>query len=71
MMQSLIENKDAITLVLAAQNKSHLTLTPCDNRDMNHIIKLLKPFKVCGEMLSSESNVTISLIIPLFFLTAL
>ena len=71
MMQSLIENKDAITLVLATQNKSHLTLTPCDNRDMNHIIKLLKPFKVCGEMLSSESNVTISLIIPLFFLTAL
>ena len=36
------------------------------NRDMNHIIKLLKPFKVCGEKLSSESNVTISLIIPLF-----
>ena len=66
MMQSLIDNKDAITLVLAHQNKSHLILTPSDNRDMLLIIKLLKPFKVCGEKLSSESNVTISLIIPLF-----
>ena len=66
MMQSLIDNKVAITLVLADNNKSHLILTPSEIRDINLIIKLLKPFKECGEKLSSESNVTISLIIPLF-----
>ena len=30
------------------------------------IVKLLKPFKECGEELSSENNVTISLIVPHF-----
>ena len=33
---------------------------------MKLIIRLLKPFKECGEKLSSETNVTISLVIPLF-----
>ena len=66
MMQSLKENKDAITLVLAENNKTHLIFTSSEIRDINHIIKLLRPFKECGEKLSSESNVTISLISPLF-----
>ena len=65
-MQSLIDNQNAITLVLANNNKSHLILSTYDIRDINLIIKLLKPFKECGKMLSSESNVTISLISPLF-----
>ena len=34
-------------------------------RDINHIIRLLTPFKDCGEKLSSENNVTISLISPM------
>ena len=35
-------------------------------KQINSIIDLLKPFKECGEKLSSETNVTISLIVPLF-----
>ena len=66
MMQSLTENKNAITLVLAEQNKSYLIITPQEHKEMLNIIILLKPFKECGEKLSSENNVTISLIIPLF-----
>ena len=66
MMQSLKENKDAITLVLAENNKTQLIFTSSDIRDIYHINKLLRPFKDCGEKLSSESNVTISLISPLF-----
>ena len=30
------------------------------------IVALLKPFKECGEALSSEKDVTISLIVPYF-----
>ena len=66
MMNSLIESKHAITLVLADNNKSDLILTTNKLRDMNNIIKLLTPFKIAGEKLSSENNVTISLIIPIF-----
>ena len=66
MMQSLIDSRHAVTLVLADQNKPHLFLTRNENKDINNIINLLKPFKLCGEKLSSESNVTISLIIPMF-----
>ena len=65
-MHSLKENKDAVTLVLAQNQKTHLIFTPTEVRDINHIIRLLKPFKDCGEKLSSENNVTISLISPLF-----
>ena len=41
-------------------------LTDSDTGRMKVIITLLKPFKECGEKLSSETNVTISLVIPLF-----
>ena len=66
MMVSLYENKDAVTLVLVDNNRSELILTPADIKDLLNIIKLLKPFKTAGEKLSSENNVTISLIIPIF-----
>ena len=51
MMQSLIDSRHAVTLVLADQNKPHLFLTRNENKDINNIIKLLKPFKLCGEKL--------------------
>ena len=66
MMQSLMNKMTAITLVLGHNNKSYLILNQNNKNYINFIIKLLKPFKECGEKLSSESNVTISLIIPLF-----
>ena len=66
MMQSLMDKMTAVTLVLGNNNKSHLILNHNDKSSICCIIKLLKPFKECGEKLSSESNVTISLIIPLF-----
>ena len=61
-----MENMDAVTLTLGDNNKSNLILNLNDKFNINCIIRLLKPFKVCGEMLSSETNVTISLIIPMF-----
>ena len=66
MMQSLSENKNTVTLVLAEQNKPFLILTTQEHKEMINIIILLKPFKECGVKLSSENNVTISRIIPLF-----
>ena len=66
MMQSLMENMNAITIVLGHNGKSHLILNYYEQNNINLLIKLLKPFKECGEKLSSETNVTISLIIPLF-----
>ena len=66
MMISLIENIDAVSLVLGQNKKGHLILTPIEIKDMNQIIRLLTPFKDCGEKLSSEKNVTISLISPVF-----
>ena len=47
-------------------NRSTLVLSPPEFKDLINIIKLLNPFKTAAERLSSENNVTISLIIPLF-----
>ena len=65
MMLCLKENKDQVTLALARNQKTHLIFTHLEVRDINHIIRLLTPFKKCGEKLSSENNVTISLISPM------
>ena len=66
MMQRIMGHIDAITLTLGDNNKSHLILNVTEKNNINSIIQLLKPFKECGEKLSSEANVTISLIVPLF-----
>ena len=57
---------DAITLTHGDNNKSYLILNNTEKSHIDSIIQLLKPFKECGEKLSSEANVTISLIVPLF-----
>ena len=66
MMQSIIDNIVPITYLLGNNSKSHLILNDSEEASMKLIIRLLKPFKECGEKLSSETNVTISLVIPLF-----
>merc|ERR1712082_212851 len=66
MMQSILDNIVPISYVLGKNRKTHLILNDSDEASMKLIITLLKPFKECGEKLSSETNVTISLVIPLF-----
>merc|ERR1712082_556131 len=66
MMQSILDNIVPIIYLLGNNSKSHLILNDSDEASMKLIITLLKPFKECGEKLSSETNVTISLVIPLF-----
>ena len=66
MMQSILDNRIPISYLLGNQQKTHLILSGSDEDNMEAIIELLKPFKDCGEKLSSETNVTISLVIPLF-----
>ena len=66
MMDRILTNYNAIALTLVANNKSSLILTPNDRTNMSAIVTLLKPFKECGEVLSSENDVTISLIVPYF-----
>ena len=61
MMQSIMDNIAAIIVVLGNNSKNHLILNLSEQTSINLIIKLLKPFKECGEKLSSETNVTISL----------
>ena len=66
MMERILTIFNKITLTLVANNKPQLILTPEDKTNMIAIVALLKPFKECGEELSSEKDVTISLIIPYF-----
>ena len=66
MFTSLVENKAALTLTLAKQNKHYLILTHDDWRHIYKLIKLFEPFKITGNMLGLEKHVSISLIIPLF-----
>ena len=66
MMDRILANFNEITLTLVDNNKSSLILTPNDKTNMSAIVNLLTPFKECGEVLSSENDVTISLIVPYF-----
>ena len=66
MLDRMLANWDSVTLTLADNKKSALLLTDDDQDNMRAIVKLLEPFKECGEALSSENNVTISLIVPHF-----
>ena len=66
MMDMILANLNEITKTLVATKKSALTLTPIDRTNMSAIVTLLRPFKECGELLSSENDVTISLIVPYF-----
>ena len=66
MMERILTNYNAITMALVGNNKSSLILTPYDQTNMRAIVTLLRPFQECGEVLSSENDVTISLIVPYF-----
>merc|ERR1712121_533748 len=66
MMESIMKNLTAIIVVLGNNSKPHLIVDSGDQSGIHLIIRLLTPFKVCGEKLSSENNVTISLIVPRF-----
>ena len=66
MMDRIMEHFHPITMTLGGNNHAYSILNNHEKKQINSIIDLLKPFKECGEKLSSETNVTISLIVPLF-----
>ena len=66
MMERILLNFHPITVTLAGNNQPFLILNNDDKDKMTAIVALLQPFKECGEKLSSENDVTISLIVPFF-----
>ena len=66
MFTSLQENKEALTLTFADKDKSNIMLSTDNWKHINLLIKLFEPFKIAVEMLGSEKNVSISLIIAVF-----
>ena len=66
MMRCLTQKKDLVDLTLVRSQKANLVLSPIEEKETRLIIRLLTPFERSGEKLSSEDNVTISLIISIF-----
>ena len=66
LMDMILSNFNEITKTLLPTKTSALTLTASDKTNMSAILSLLRPFKECGKLLSSENDVTISLIVPHF-----
>ena len=65
MIVSILDNEEAITAVLKADKKyRHLTLTPEDLTILEEAKEVLKPCKDLTVTLSSEKDVTVSLIVP-------
>ena len=65
MIVSILNNEEAITAVLKADKKyRHLTLTPEDLTILEEAKEVLKPCKDLTVTLSSEKDVTVSLIVP-------
>ena len=66
MIERIIKNYHAVTLALANNDQSHLILTQAQKAMLIAIVELLEPFKYAGEKLSSENDVTISCVVPMF-----
>ena len=66
MLQNLLENKTPVTLALSDSGKTSLILNQRQFQRIEEIITLLKSFKVRTDILGSESDVTIPLILPTF-----
>ena len=65
MIASILNNEEAIAAVLKADKKyRHLTLTPEDLTTLEEAKEVLKPCKDLTVTLSSEKDVTVSLIVP-------
>ena len=66
MLESLIENKDAVFLALQEANKVNMMIGHDEISQVKEIIVMLKLFKLVGEQLGKEKEVTITKIIPMF-----
>ena len=65
-LDSLIKNRDPVFLALSKANKVQMMLGQEEISQVEEIIKMLKYFKLVGEKLGKEKEVTISMIIPMF-----
>ena len=66
MMESILKNKDAVTLALRDADKMEIMLNGEEVLKVKELIALLNLFKIAGEHLGKEKEVTISLIVPMF-----
>ena len=66
MMERILMNFHQIILTLESNNQPLLILNSDDKDRMTAIVTLPPAFKECGEKLSSENDVTISLIVSYF-----
>ena len=66
MLESLIQNVLAVVVALQKANKINMMIAQTEIDQVKEIIVLLKPFKVAGEKLGKEKDVTITLIMPIF-----
>ena len=66
MMERILLRYDCINTLLIKNHKKGLVIGINEKFQMEAIVELLTPLKQCGEALSSEKDVTISVIIPHF-----
>ena len=66
MLESLIENIEAVVLALQEANKVNMMIGHDEISQVKEIIVMLKLFKLVGEQLGKEKGVTITKIIPMF-----
>ena len=66
MLESIVATEDSTTLALRDSNKLHLVLTSDEMKRVKEIIELLTCFKKKTDTFGSETDITISLIIPTF-----
>ena len=66
MLESLIENIEAVVLALQEANKVNMMIGHDEISQVKEIIVMLKLFKLVGEQLGKEKEVTITKIIPMF-----
>ena len=66
MLESLLKNKAPVVLALSDANKVSMMLGQDEIAQVIEIIKMISYFKLVGEKLGKEKEVTISMIIPMF-----
>ena len=66
MLESIVATEDSTTLALRDSKKLHLILTSDEMKRVKEIIELLTCFKKKTDTFGSETDITISLIIPTF-----
>ena len=66
MFETLVTNENAVCITLRANKRMDLQPTADQFEDMRKVIQLLQPFRIAGDALGAENDVTISKVLPVF-----